>query len=267
MIKIGGVPEHFNFPLKQAIEKHENISWVDCPGGSGEMKEKLDNKSLNAAIILTEGAVNAFQSNNDLYIVGEYVSSPLRWGIFSHPDNEDAYELNSQEELLVSRLGSGSHLIPFAQAFFSDKSYSPNIKVIKNLDGALEHFNTHKKGLFYWEEVTTSPWVKSGQLKQIGVYPTPWPCFVMLANNLETKKELTRVLEEAKKISDELKSTPEKSITEISKVYGIEQEKVRFWFNRVEWQQNKLSQKQLDGIGEVLKEQKLISGSYKRLII
>lgn len=267
MIKIGGVPEHFNYPLKKAIQKHENISWVDCPGGSGEMKEKLDNKSLDAAIILTEGAVNAFQSNTSLYIVGEYVSSPLRWGIFTHPDNTNEQELNNQEELLVSRLGSGSHLIPFAQAFFSGEHYSPSIKVIKNLDGALEHFHTHKKGLFYWEEVTTSPWVKSGELKQIGVYPTPWPCFVMLANNHESKKQLTEILEEAKKISEELKSNPEKSIVKISELYGIEQEKVRYWFNRVEWQQNKLTQKQLDGIGEVLKEQGLISGDYKRLVI
>ena len=256
---IGGVPEHFNLPIKQAIENSAKFSWLDCPGGSGEMRKLLQEKKIDAAIMLTEAAVSAFQQGDAIALVDEYVSSPLRWGIFTHPDNVVANVLDSHQALLISRLGSGSHLIPFAKAHFEEKNYSPKLEVIQNLDGALAYFGEHKKGLFYWEEVTTSPYVEKGLLKQVGVYPTPWPCFVMVCNENTDTSTLKNLLAEAKNQSENLKANPEKSISEIAELYKLNPQKTKQWFGSVLWQKAVLSPEILAGIVDVLFDQNIIS--------
>ena len=48
-IRVGGVPEHFNFAwhiaLKDKLFENSGIDlqWIDCPGGTGEMTQSLKN--------------------------------------------------------------------------------------------------------------------------------------------------------------------------------------------------------------------------------
>ena len=60
-LKIGGVPEHFNLPWRMAIEEGKfraqgvQLHWSDMGGGTGQMIRGLKNKTLDVAVLLTEG--------------------------------------------------------------------------------------------------------------------------------------------------------------------------------------------------------------------
>ena len=60
-LKVGGVPEHFNLPWRLAIEDGKfrefglNLHWADMGGGTGQMIRGLETKSIDIAVLLTEG--------------------------------------------------------------------------------------------------------------------------------------------------------------------------------------------------------------------
>ena len=62
-LRVGGVPEHFNLPWKQAIAERAfddldvAVEFEDYPGGTGAMTAALAAGDLDAALLLTEGAV------------------------------------------------------------------------------------------------------------------------------------------------------------------------------------------------------------------
>ena len=122
-IRIGGVPEHFNYAwylgLKNNFFKDKgiNLRWVDCPGGTGEMTEALRTNSIDMAVVLTEGIVKAISDGLSSKIVQTYVESPLIWGI--HVANNAPYQILSElknTQAAISRLGSGSHLMAYINA-------------------------------------------------------------------------------------------------------------------------------------------------------
>ena len=63
IIKIGGVPEHFNMPWHYAKDQgyfdaiDAEVSWQDYPGGTGAMCADLRDEVIDIAIVLTEGIV------------------------------------------------------------------------------------------------------------------------------------------------------------------------------------------------------------------
>src|SRR5688572_4372969 len=86
-LRIGGVPEHFNLPWHLALEagrfreRGVEVVWRDYPGGSGAMAKALRDRELDAALLLTEGAVAAVTDRVPLTIVSVFTDSPLVWGI------------------------------------------------------------------------------------------------------------------------------------------------------------------------------------------
>ncbi len=58
-LKIGGVPEHFNYPWYLTLKNKEyqkhgiNLRWKDYHGGTGEMCNALRTGETDIAIILT----------------------------------------------------------------------------------------------------------------------------------------------------------------------------------------------------------------------
>jgi len=62
-LEVGGVPEHFNLPWHLALEAARfapfkiDLRWRDYPDGSGAMAKALRQGELDAALLLTEGAV------------------------------------------------------------------------------------------------------------------------------------------------------------------------------------------------------------------
>ena len=257
MATICGVPEHFNFPLKEALKKHPQHNWLDCTGGSGQMRQMLNDGEVDYAVMLTEAAVFAILQGDDLNIVTEYVSTPLFWGIYCHSDNPNNSTADSSLPLLVSRYGSGSHLIPFAKAHQEQYPYTPEIKVISNLDGALQHFNEGNDGLFYWEEVTTEPFLANNAISKVGLFPAPWPSFVLVKRK-STSDKLPQLIKDAKLEVDKLKQNGDASIATICSAYQLDNAETEKWLNRTEWFQGALNEDTLLTIAEILKSQDLI---------
>lgn len=212
-LRIGGVPEHFNLPwhLAQqagAFETHGiEIAWRDYPGGSGAMAHGLRSGELDAAVLLTEGAVAAVSDGVALVIVSRYTDSPLVWGIHVPA----ASSFRSVEELsgaryAISRRGSGSHLMAIvhakAQGWAAERL---TLVTVGNLDGAIAAFAEGRADVFFWEKLMTKPLVDAGKFRRVGDFTAPWPAFVVCAARSldgERRTALARavalVLEEAR---------------------------------------------------------------------
>ncbi|MFY0604198.1 MAG: ABC transporter substrate-binding protein [Flavobacteriaceae bacterium] len=186
-LKIGGVPEHFNYPWYLTLKNKEytkygiNLRWKDYPGGTGQMTKALREGTVDIAIVLTEGIIKDIQEGNPSKIVQTYVDSPLIWGIHvaSKSDFQSIDELE-QATIAISRYGSGSHLMAIVNAY--NKGWNINelqFKVVKDLEGGIKALNSGEADYFMWEHFTTKPLVDNGTFRRLGDCPTPWPCFVI----------------------------------------------------------------------------------------
>lgn len=244
-IRIGGVPEHFNLPIHLAIENGDfasrgvDVEWITFKGGTGQMTQALENDKVDVCILLTEGIVNSIIKGNPSKIISNYVISPLCWGVHTATDNPlDNYQHIFDKNYAISRLGSGSHLMAIVDANSKEKNIdTAQFKVIKNLDGALESLKKQETDVFYWEKYTTKPYVDSGQLRRIGEYYTPWPCFVVAASNRIIKKQpnnLIRLLRTIHDSNDKFMQN-EHVINLVSERYGQKLKDVKRWYHQTEW--------------------------------
>jgi ABC-type nitrate/sulfonate/bicarbonate transport system substrate-binding protein len=183
------VPEHFNLPWRLAIEAGRfaplgvEVAWRDYPGGSGAMAKALGDGELDAALLLTEGAVAAVAGGVGLQIASLYTDSPLVWGI--HVPAASRFCAIAELEgarYAISRTGSGSHLMAFvharAQAWPVERlTFVP----VGNLDGAVAAFAAGRADVFFWEKFMTKPLVDAGAFRRVGELTAPWPAFVVCA--------------------------------------------------------------------------------------
>ena len=244
-IKLGGVPEHFNLPIHLAKERGDfekrgiNLDWTTFKGGTGQMTKALRNKEVDACILLTEGIINDIIKGNNSKIVSIYVTTPLCWGIHTGASNPlESYDDIFTKTYGISRFGSGSHLMAIVDANSKGhKIQKDQFNIIKNLDGALESLSALDSDVFYWEKFTTKPYVDSGQLKRVGEYLTPWPCFVIAATDdiLERAPEdIIRMLRVIHDSCDQFMREAE-AIALVSKRYHQKIEDVERWFHSTEW--------------------------------
>lgn len=57
-LRIGGVPEHFNYPWHLALQKHPGyFEFIEQKCGTGEMLTNVKAKSVDIIVALTEGLV------------------------------------------------------------------------------------------------------------------------------------------------------------------------------------------------------------------
>lgn len=191
VIKIGGVPEHFNLPWQLALEKGLfeelglHVEWTYFAGGTGAMTSALERGDLDMAILLTEGFLSAVSNGLQAKIVKTYIESPLVWGIYSGAQKEmEHWEKKDNLNYAISRFGSGSHLMAMVHAkkrFLHIKE--EQFQVIQSLHGGLDALVSGESDVFYWEKFMTRPFVKSGQLKKIGEFQAPWSGFLIVASN------------------------------------------------------------------------------------
>ena len=81
LLRVGGVPEHFNYPLRLASKAAAApFAWTEYAGGSGEMATALREGELDVAILLTEAAA-LFAHKGEVTILGAYTTTPLCWGV------------------------------------------------------------------------------------------------------------------------------------------------------------------------------------------
>jgi len=249
--KIGGVPEHFNFPWRLAIEERAfddlgvTLHWSDMSGGTGQMIKGLETGTLDIAVLLTEGITRAILQGTKAKILDVYVTSPLQWGIHA-PIHMDASILLREKppKFAVSRYGSGSHLMAFVLG--KERRWASNditFNVVGDVYGGIWALENHEAELFLWEKYTTQPFVDKGSCQRLGQVNTPWPCFV-LACNADIVAQNRGLLEEmmgvVKTYAKRVKESPQ-SVEALAWRYHLKTDEVTQWFKETEWNLQEVS--------------------------
>lgn len=190
-IRFGGVPEHFNIPIYYGIQQNRfaqsglNFSWTAYPGGTGAILNDLEDGKLDAATILSEGAIARILQGANLKIIKIYVDSPLVWGVHTKAGAGLDMGALQGKKYAISRFQSGSHLMPKVLARYYDYQIADpdDYVVVKDLNGAREALLHDRADIFLWEKFITQPYVDKGEFERIGECPTPWPPFLVVVRN------------------------------------------------------------------------------------
>mmetsp|Transcript_39607 Transcript_39607/g.66408 ORF Transcript_39607/g.66408 Transcript_39607/m.66408 type:complete len:547 (+) Transcript_39607:57-1697(+) len=245
MLKIGGVPEHFNYPFTLAEErglykKHGvSVEFVIQKCGTGAMIAALKNKEQDVVVALTEGLVADIAKGSNLKLLGTYVETPLCWAISTGAKNGKVSSVDDLKGATwgVSRYGSGSHLM--ASVLASQKGWGvegAKFKVVGAFDKLRTSVNDGSSDAFMWETFTTKPFHDSGEVKRVGEIFTPWPCFMLAAReDVATEKKdlikraLAAVGEAAALFHKEANTMPQF----IAKKYELKVEDAKQWYSGV----------------------------------
>ncbi len=244
-LRITGVPEHFNYPWKKVIDSQPflqdgiRLEWIDESRGSGQMNSALRAKETEIALVLTESFLKDFEAGNPSRMIGFHVKSPLLWGIhIAGKSSESTLDDLERHDFLISREGSGSHLMAYVLAQRQNwESDSLTFKVVGNLQGALEVMDSQHPEMFLWEKFTTMPWVDSGEMKRIGEVPSPWSCFVIVASTSalsEFGDVIFKVRDLVYKEAIQIENS-ENALKDISTAYDLKLENVKKWFAQTKW--------------------------------
>jgi len=247
--KIGGVPEHFNLPWRNAIEEGAfqsigvELHWSDMTGGTGQMIKGLQAGSIDIAVLLTEGITRAILQGLDAKILNVYVASPLCWGLHVPADQtiKKLSDLNGKT-FAISREGSGSHLMAYVKAQQEQWSLDElKFNVVGDVYGGIWALNNGEAQGFLWEKFTTSPFVDQGKCRLLDEVFTPWPCFVIAVRSeiVQSDESLLRemvsiVQKEAYRLKHQANSAEQ-----FAWRYALPQEEIQKWLNQTEWNYGK----------------------------
>lgn len=243
-IIVGGVPEHFNLPWKQAIEYNMfqsidvEIEWRDFHDGTGAMMHAVAHGEVDVALVLTEGAVAYIAKEHDVRIVGTWVDSPLVWGVHAGPHTQKGAQYPHDGRIAISRLGSGSHLMPQVHAHQDGYADALHFVEIGTLAGALTAFEGDEVDAFYWERTMTVPQVEAGQLRLEGDFQAPWPAFVAVrkgAASEEIDAAWVQVLAIMKGFMRDLLRVEESFVADVCNVFSLPVGEVQEWLARTTW--------------------------------
>jgi ABC-type nitrate/sulfonate/bicarbonate transport system substrate-binding protein len=241
LLTIGGVPEHFNLPWLRLAESRAlddlGVVWRDVPEGSGAMAAALRAGELDAAMLLTEGAV-AGAAAGGFKIVSLYTASSLIWGIHV-PAGSSLRTVDDVRgrRYAISRRGSGSHLMSFVHA--REQGWSTeglDFVVVGTLQGAIDAFAQRKADVFFWEKFMTKPLVDSGRFRRVGEFVAPWPAFVVCASDvaLAERKPIGAALGRALAAAAEL-AAASNAAAAIADRYGLLPADAREWLAATRW--------------------------------
>jgi ABC-type nitrate/sulfonate/bicarbonate transport system substrate-binding protein len=244
-LKVGGVPEHFNLPWHLAVEAGVpqrvgvGLTWRDYPDGSGAMAAALRAGELDAALLLTEGAVAGVASGGGFRIASLYTESSLIWGIHVPAASRFMRVADIRgARYAISRLGSGSHLMAFVHARSQGWPVDTlELVTVRNLAGAVEAFATGAADVFFWEKFMTKPLVDAGRFRRVGEFLAPWPAFVLcVADGVGAPQRaalrtlLAAVLDEAKTLAARADAP-----AVIGRRYSLEPADVAEWLRATRW--------------------------------
>jgi sulfonate transport system substrate-binding protein len=244
-IRVGGVPEHFNLPIHLAIEAGSfeeigiTVEWTTFKGGTGQMTRALRDGEVDACILLTEGIIKDIIDGNPAKIISGYVNTPLIWGIHTGAANRLQHHSEVyDQQYAISRFGSGSHLMAIVDAVTHDKRIArEQFTVIKNLEGALQSLEEGTTDVFYWEKYTTKPYVDRGQLRRVGEFITPWPCFVIAATDAILQREPEAIISMLEVIHNSCRKfmQADENISLVASRYDLKIEDAERWYHATEW--------------------------------
>jgi ABC-type nitrate/sulfonate/bicarbonate transport system substrate-binding protein len=246
LLRIGGVPEHFNLPWRLLLEARVgaqlgvDAAWQDFPEGSGAMAAALRENRLDLAMLLTEGAVaGAAAASDGFKIVSLYTESPLIWGIHvpAHSAMRSVADIRGKR-YAVSRRGSGSHLMSFVHA--REQGWPTDdldFVVVRDMQGAIDAFAAGAADVFFWEKFMTKPAVDAGRFRRVGEFIAPWPAFVACASNAALAQHgpaMAALLQSACGFAAELAARGDASEL-IAERYRLQAEDVRAWLGATRW--------------------------------
>ena len=244
-IRVGGVPEHFNLPWHLALEalRFESLdielTWRDYPGGSGAMAKALREGELDAALLLTEGAVAAIADGAAFKIVSLYTDSPLVWGIHVPAASRFRSEADLRgARYAISRFGSGSHLMAFVHARAKGWPVEQLAFVpVGNLAGAVDAFAGGTADVFFWEKFMTKPLVDAEQFRRVAEFTAPWPAFVVCVADAvagEPRAAIMRAVALVLAEAQALRTAPDAAAV-IAQRYGLAAADVAEWLTVTRW--------------------------------
>jgi ABC-type nitrate/sulfonate/bicarbonate transport system substrate-binding protein len=244
-IKIGGVPEHFNLPWQLALEGRRfaaagiDVVWRDYPGGSGAMATALRAGELDAALLLTEGAVAAVSDGVPLIIGSLFTESPLVWGI--HVPAASRFRTVADlagARYAISRIGSGSHLMAIVHARAQGWPVEGRqLVAVGHLEGAVAAFADGRADVFFWEKLMTKPLVDAGKFRRVGEFTAPWPAFVVCAARSLGGAERAALVRAVSLALDEaraLRARPDAAQL-IARRYGLLETDAAEWLQSTRW--------------------------------
>lgn len=255
-IRVGGVPEHFNYPWHIAIEEKLfqkegiTVEWKDFYGGTGELSEALKNNDIDIAIMLTEGIVKEIIEGSNFKILQNYIASPLIWGI--HVAADSNYKTISDLEntkAAISRYGSGSHLLAYVNAKNQGwDTQNLDFEVINDLAGAIEALPNNDAQYFMWEHFTTKPLVDNGTFRRVGDCPSPWPCFVIATTEnyyQDNQNSIKKILSVLNIITKDFKKI--ENLAEIlANKYQQKEKDIELWLEKTEWGQQQVKEETIE---------------------
>lgn len=269
-ISIGGVPEHYNLPWQLAAERDIfssaglDVSWTVYAGGTGAMTAALNAGELDLAILLTEGFVSAVHHGLRARLAKVYIETPLPWGIYTGAtSSHKEVNFTASNKFAVSRLGSGSHLMPSIHALECGSTLREDqFDVVNSLPGAAEQLSAGASDFFYWEQYMARPFVQSGHFRQVGKFAAPWSSFLLVMSEeaLENKKEsvlklLQIMAEECIRFKQD-----NASVIHLSKRFEMTISEAREWLQFNQWNlglevDNRSFSLATDAIGKLLSTQ------------
>lgn len=252
------IPEHFSTPMfladEQGYYKEEGLEIEFFPviEGSGRLIKLLNEGAVDIAVGLTEAFVADISKGNKLYsVIGTYVESPLCWAISTGKDRSD---INSASDLAgkrigVSRIGSGSYVMSFVLGLQNKfpTPYFSDFKILHNFQNLRDSVNLKYKDeageqidseAFMWEHFTLKKFYDSGEIKRIGEIYTPWPSWVVTANQNvhELKKaQLSAFLRAVKKGVAYFLLHQDEAVKHISTHLSYSAEDAREWLKTVKF--------------------------------
>jgi ABC-type nitrate/sulfonate/bicarbonate transport system substrate-binding protein len=250
-LRVGGVPEHFNLPWHQLHDEGDaRLVWTDAPGGTGALASMLANGELDAATLLTDGAIKAIHAGLEARILSVWVTTPLQWGVHVPADSDYAEEADLEgRRIAISRQGSGSQLMAYVQAGRFGWEVDPAQFVeVGGLEGAREAFGAGDADQFLWDRFMTNPLVTSGEFRRVGVQPTPWPSFVVVATDEALARrhvDIAGVVDTAVLRAVELSEAGDVAQL-VADRYGLASDTATEWWDTTCWQSEPLGA-DLDG--------------------
>lgn len=249
-LKVGGVPEHFNYPWRLAIEeglfREEGLSlhWSDMSGGTGQMIKGLQTGSIDIAVVLTEGITRAILQGLDASILRVFVQSPLHWGIHVpfHSQIQETRQLKDRT-FAISREASGSHLMAYVLGHKQGwKTDQMKFNVVGDIYGGLWALENNEAQAFLWEKYTTQPYTEQKKCRRIDDIITPWPSFVIVARNdvIQNHMDELQVMCDIVSKKAELVKLDPRTPEIISWRYNLDLVQVKKWLNQTEWSKNEI---------------------------
>jgi ABC-type nitrate/sulfonate/bicarbonate transport system substrate-binding protein len=246
LLRIGGVPEHFNTPWVDVCADAPDLRWEPFPGGSGAMRAALEGGALEACLLLTEAAVAHRAAGSDAAIVATWVEQPLVWGIHVHAwSRYQTPDDLAGEPFAISRFGSGSHLMAFVEAHERgwlqterDAGRDLRFEVVGDLQGARVALQEGRAAAFLWEVLTSKALVTAGEWRLIGTRAAPWPAFVLVARrDVATAHgdRLRAAFDAAVARAAEMRADPMRAAPHIARRWGLQVEDIDAWLATFRW--------------------------------